>query len=527
MRTRNEWTEYFPHLLFLVFLITAQAALAQPVKLSVTVDKRTVQVGETVGIVVALLDANNRNMRARKPYAISVQISLPSRKVVPLRGSIAVGQDTTQLSYKTQEPGITRIQASHGELRAGGTSLNVRPRGAATARSLTRPQASVATAPPPRLSARSVEAIPVPRPAPPPRGAVRSNETQSAREMTRTPSPAPAEATAEAPAEAAPVPDPVAVEHSPESPSAEVAPPPPPPPAAFDEKHLQLDYNPQQGLKADGQDAAEITAFLLGAEEPPTQDVVVRLHASAGNLNPPSMKIKAGEWQAVALLTSDRTGLVEVNYLDSIPRLPLAGDKTLQIEFAPPIWSLRVAGSPREITFLEQSKLLVELLDQNGNPVETDIAREVQVTITGGHGSLEKESVTISPGSAAASSGFTPSSWGAATFSASSAGLRTAETDIDVTFPFLLLSFSAIGGSVGGLLAFWIRKPSHWWRIASGVVAGFVLFWLFDLGMLTILPSAAVSNPLSAFALSAIGGWMGTEVFDVATRRLGLRSKPA
>ena len=239
------------------------------------------------------------------------------------------------------------------------------------------------------------------------------------------------------------------------------------------------------------------------------------------------MKIKAGEWQAVALLTSDRTGSVEVDYLDSIPRLPLTGDKTLQIEFAPPIWSLRVAGSPREITFLEQSKLLVELLDQNGNPVETDIAREVQVTITGGHGSLEKESVTISPGSAAASSGFTPSRWGAATFSASSVGLRTAETDIDVTFPFLLLSFSAIGGSVGGLLAFWIRKPSHWWRIASGVVAGFVLFWLFDLGMLTVLPSAAVSNPLSAFALSAIGGWMGTEVFDVATRRLGLRSKPA
>ena len=126
-------------------------------------------------------------MRARKPYAISVQISLPSRKVVPLRGSIAVGQDATQLSYKTQEPGITRIQASHGELRAGGTSLNVRPRGAA--RSLTRPQASVATAPPPRLSARRVEAIPASRPAPPPRAAVRSNEPLSARDMTRTPEP--------------------------------------------------------------------------------------------------------------------------------------------------------------------------------------------------------------------------------------------------------------------------------------------------------------------------------------------------
>ena len=502
-------------MLLLLFLVAARASLAQPVKLSVKVDKRTVQVGETVGIGVGLLDTNNRNMRARKAYAISVAVSLPSRKVENLRGSIGVGQDSARLTYTTREPGITRIRASHSELRAGSTSLNVRPRGAA-ARSLLRPQARSVTARAPETPPRRVEVARSPSVESPRRPLAAPDSTLSGRQLTRPAAASPATV------EPAATPEPVA----PEPARTEQDAPPPPPPGPI-QKHLQLDYNPQQGLKADGQDTVEIVAYLMGADEAPSRDIVVRLHASAGTLVPRPMRIKAGDWDAVAQLTSDRIGPVEVEYLDSNPSLPLAGAEKLEIVFTPPIWDLGVTGSPPEITFLEQSKVLVELLDHNRNPVETDSERDVQVAITGGHGSLEKGTVTIAAGNAGAASLFTPSSWGAVTVSVSSAGLRTAETDIVVTFPFLLLSFSAIGGSVGGLLAFWIRKPSRWWRIASGVVAGFVLFWLFDLGMLTVLPSAAVSNPLSAFALSAIGGWMGTEVFDVATRRLGLRSKPS
>jgi hypothetical protein len=447
MRIRCGQREYFPHWLFLLFLICSQASLAQPVKLSVKVDKRTVQVGETVGVTVALLDANNRNMRARKPYAISVQVSLPSRKVEPLSGSIAVGQDTVQLNYKTKESGITRIRASHGELRAGSTSLNVRPRGGAAARSLVRPQVRVAApsppqaAPPPQMRARSMEVARDTQPAPPARLAVRPGDTLSGRQLTRPPARAAADPAPDVAEAVVPAPEP-------DPPRDEVA--PPPAPAALSGKHLQLDYNPQRGLKADGRDTVEIVAYLMGAEEPPSRDVIVRLHASAGNLAPRPMTNKAGEWEAVSWLTSNQTGAVEVNYVDSNPSLPLAGDEKLEIVFTPPIWSLRVTAAPPEITFLGDSNILVELLDQNDNPVETDVAREVQVAITGGNGELEKGALTIPAGSAAASSGFTPSSWGAVTFSASSAGLRTAVADIAVTFPFLLLSFSAIGGSVGG-----------------------------------------------------------------------------
>lgn len=500
-------------MLFLLFLIAARASLAQPVKLSVKVDKRTVQVGETVGIGVALLDTNNRNMRARKAYAISVAVSLPSRKVENLRGSIGVGQDSARLTYTTKEPGITRIRASHSELRAGSTSLNVRPRGAA-ARSLLRPQARSLTARAPETPPRRVEVARSPPVESPRRPSAATDSTLSGRQLTRPAAASPATV------EPAATPEPVA----PEPARTEEDTPPPPGPI---QKHLQLDYSSQDELRADGQDAAEIVAYLMGADEAPSRDIVVRLHASAGTLVPRPMRIKAGAWDAVAQLTSDRIGPVEVEYLDSNPSLPLAGAEKLKIVFTPPIWALGVTGSPPEITFLEQSKILVELLDHNGNPVETDSERDVQVAITGGNGTLEKGTVTIAAGSAASSSGFTPSTWGAVAISASSAGLRTVQTDIAVTFPFLLLSFSAIGGAAGGLLAFWKRKPSKWWRIISGMVTGFVLFWLFDLGMLTVMPSAAVSNPLSAFALSAIGGWMGTEVFDVATRRLGLRSKPS
>ena len=139
----------------MLLLVAACVSPAQPVKLSVKVDKRTVQVGETVGIGVALLDTNNRNMRARKAYTISVEVSLPSRKVENLRGSIAVSQGSTRLNYTTREPGITRIRASHSELRAGSTSLNVRPQGAA-ARSLLRPQARSVTARVPETPPRRV-----------------------------------------------------------------------------------------------------------------------------------------------------------------------------------------------------------------------------------------------------------------------------------------------------------------------------------------------------------------------------------
>ena len=59
-----------------------------------------------------------------------------------------------------------------------------------------------------------------------------------------------------------------------------------------------------------------------------------------------------------------------------------------------------------------------------------------------------------------------------------------------------------------------------------GSVTGFLLYWAFMFGLVRVLPAGAVLNPLSNFALSAIGGWLGTGVFSHLLRWLGIK-KPA
>jgi hypothetical protein len=86
----------------------------------------------------------------------------------------------------------------------------------------------------------------------------------------------------------------------------------------------------------------------------------------------------------------------------------------------------------------------------------------------------------------------------------------------------LPLGLSALGGLAGGLIAFWVGQKSKWWRIAIGLITGFVLYWAFIFGVLDFLPNAIVLNPLSAFVLSTLGGWLGTEVFTRILSRFGL-----
>ena len=87
-----------------------------------------------------------------------------------------------------------------------------------------------------------------------------------------------------------------------------------------------------------------------------------------------------------------------------------------------------------------------------------------------------------------------------------------------------MLCLSGFGGLAGGLLAAWVRKKellSH--RLITGLITGFVFYWaaLFLTGFVA-LPRVLVLNQLSAVALSVIGGWLGTEVFTLVLKKLGL-----
>jgi len=46
-----------------------------------------------------------------------------------------------------------------------------------------------------------------------------------------------------------------------------------------------------------------------------------------------------------------------------------------------------------------------------------------------------------------------------------------------------------------------------------GALTGFIFYWAFILGLFS--SKSAVINPMSDFALSVVGGWVGTNVFTL------------
>ncbi len=171
---------------------------------------------------------------------------------------------------------------------------------------------------------------------------------------------------------------------------------------------------------------------------------------------------------------------------------------------------------------MDKTELLIRLLDKDNNPVATDEPRLISLAIDAGRGEIETKELTITPGKFEARTTFLPTWRGEVVISASTPNLPITTFPLKVSLPLLTLGLTAVGGLVGGVIAFWTGKDSKWWRITIGLVTGFVLYWAFVFGVLTVLPRTVVLNPLSAFVLSTLGGWLGTEVFAQIFKRFGL-----
>jgi len=103
--------------------------------------------------------------------------------------------------------------------------------------------------------------------------------------------------------------------------------------------------------------------------------------------------------------------------------------------------------------------------------------------------------------------------------SASTPNLLTRTAEIDVLPPWLLLGLSALGGIAGAWLAVRERHMKRW-RIPAGALTGFLFYWAVLFGLLPVLPRMTILNPLSAAAISALGGWGGSEVLRVLWKRI-------
>lgn len=285
---------------------------------------------------------------------------------------------------------------------------------------------------------------------------------------------------------------------------------------------VELRVVPQRKLLADGKDSATVYGLLSGDNAIATKDIKLRLINSDGIMQPAEVLIAKGEFSGTTQLVSDHPGEVAVEYLGAVPAVKLVGSERLSVLFGAPITKMEIKASPPEISLLEESELVVRLMGSGGVPLETDETRDVLLTIEQGGGLLSANEFSIVSGSAEGRTIFKPTEVGEVVLAAASPNLVSVQVPLRITWPVALLIASALGGLAGGLLAFAMEKDAKWWRSAIGLVTGFVLYWaVIFVGIDAFAGSVAV-NPLSAFAISVIGGWLGTKVFSPLLQRLGL-----
>src|SRR5258708_733279 len=139
---------------------------------------------------------------------------------------------------------------------------------------------------------------------------------------------------------------------------------------------------------------------------------------------------------------------------------------------------------------------------------------------------MSATTATIAAGQSQTHTTFQPERSGQVSVSASTANLITASSPITVAAPFSLLFWSILGGLLGGLISYWndAQKSKH--RIVIGLATGFILYWLCLFIGLASPGRGVVLNPLSAFALSTLGGWLQTEVFTAPWATIKPKATP-
>jgi hypothetical protein len=287
--------------------------------------------------------------------------------------------------------------------------------------------------------------------------------------------------------------------------------------------HVELRIAPRRKLLADGKDSATVYGLLTGDNAIAGKDIKLRLINSDGIMQPDEVLIPKGKFSGTTHLVSNHPGKVSVEYLGATPAVDLVGEDKLSALFGAPITKLEIKASPPEITLLEASDLVVRLLDNSGIPLKTDEARDVLLTIEQGAGRLSTNEFSIAPGSAEGRTTFRPSEVGEIVLAAASPNLVSVKVPLTVTWPVVLLIVSATGGLAGGLIAFAMEKGARWWRGAIGLITGFVLYWAVIFAGIGALAGGVALNPLSAFAISVLGGWLGTNVFTPLLKRIGFQ----
>jgi hypothetical protein len=286
---------------------------------------------------------------------------------------------------------------------------------------------------------------------------------------------------------------------------------------------------------ADGKDSARIEGWL---HQPAEQDIELFLSTDLGAMGPidpehpgpPTLVIPKGGMSGSVFLKSTTVGLAHVRFMGP-QNVDVEDPRILEIRFGEPITKVELDPSPPTISLVETSSLVVALTDDASKKHRTETDRRVHFLLRPqaaqtGRGEFDHEESVILAGNPDGKIIFLPYWPGTITVVASIDNLPDASASLEVSWPLWHLVLTALGGLVGGIFAYWVRKGSRWWRVPMGAVTGFILYWAIIFILRTQITHSSVLNPLSAFGFAAVGGWLGTEVFSLVLKIPGLRVEP-
>jgi len=461
-------------------------------------------VGQKPELVLRLLDPNGRPYFARKDFKIEVEVFSSSGQRVH-RESITLkrGQNLENFDLDVnhlQLTGVLRVKTTHPELLEGGTVLYAVP----------------------------------PRRSPP----VRRGTSRIA------------------------IQDPVLVSWQERSGDFVV-------PAAYTPRQSNgcggmLLISPARTLWADGTDAAELTLLV----DPVRRDTAFYIQTTLGQVTPNPILIDRGQPIGSARITSKDVGDATITCVRAVPSVQQDGTPTASVRFRQPITGFELAVTPPSIPSIDRATITVTLLRVNGVPIESDERRTVALKRDKG-GEIVPEDIEIKTGEFKGSAIFQPYDRGVVRITATTPGFPTQFVDLEVALPFLLFLLPPLGGMCGGLVAA-VRDGSHRLRertagdsgsedaskavpvrqatagnanttpasrpslfridgplvrVLVGIVTGALLQWALVFGILPVLPRPAVMSLVSWFFIPVVGGWLGTEVFRMASTQMGLGAK--
>jgi hypothetical protein len=299
--------------------------------------------------------------------------------------------------------------------------------------------------------------------------------------------------------------------------------------------------SPARTFWANGRDAAELTLVV----EPPQQDTSFFVQTTRGRLNPNPIVIKAGQPVGSTQLTSDSVGEAQITCIRAVPAAPMSEAATTTVRFTKPVTGFELAVTPPRIPSIDRAQITVTLLSGEGEdrtPIQTDEKRTISLTRDKA-GEIIPEQVEIEPGKFQGSAVFQPYDRGIVRISASTPDFPSQQVSLNVELPLLMFLLPPLGGLCGGVLAA-VRETLHrrkgaatrrrasltsldgpLMRIVAGIITGALLQWAMVFEVLPILPRRAVMSLVSWFFVPVIGGWLGTEVFQLLLSQVGIRSK--